>query len=139
MPCRFVLVEPSHPGNIGAVARAIRVMGFRELVLVRPRRFPHADATAMAAGADDVLAAARVCDTLDEALADCARVFATSARRRTLGWPELDARAAAGQAVAQSEVNSAFVFGRERTGLTNEELDRCHAMRSEGASCRERV
>lgn len=124
---RFVLVEPSHPGNIGAAARAMRVMGFSELALVRPQGFPHADATAMAAGADDILAAARICETLDEALGDCAVVFGTSARRRTLGWPERDARQAAALAAGRRD-RSAFVFGRERTGLTNAELDQCHYM-----------
>lgn len=124
---RFVLVEPSHPGNVGAAARAMRVMGFSSLVLVRPAAFPHAEATAMAAGADDVLARARVCDTLEEALAGCTRVYGTSARRRTLGWPERDARAAAADAIAPGGP-AAFVFGRERTGLANAELDRCHFM-----------
>lgn len=127
MDVRFVLVETSHPGNIGAAARALRVMGFSDLALVAPARFPHAEATAMAAGADDVLASARVCATLDEALDDCAPVFGTSARRRTLGWPERDARAAALEA-AGSGGRAAFVFGRERTGLTNAELDRCQFM-----------
>ena len=127
MDVRFVLVETSHPGNIGAAARAMRVMGFSDLALVRPQRYPHADATAMAAGADDVLEHARVCGSLDEALADCAPVFGTSARRRTLGWPERDARAAAAQAGAAGG-RAAFVFGRERTGLTNAELDRCQFM-----------
>lgn len=127
MNARFVLVEPSHPGNIGAAARALRVMGFGDLALVRPQQFPHAEATAMAAGADDVLARARVCDTLAEAIGDCTPVFGTSARRRTLDWPEYDARAAAGLAAERSG-RAAFVFGRERTGLTNAELDQCQFM-----------
>lgn len=126
---RIVLVEPSHPGNIGAAARAMRVMGLRELVLVRPGRFPHAEATAMAAHADDVLEAARVVDTLKAALAGCTTVFGTSARRRTLEWAEHDARSAAQHvAAAGDDAVAAFVFGRERTGLTNAELDRCHFM-----------
>ncbi|MFW5969328.1 MAG: RNA methyltransferase [Halofilum sp. (in: g-proteobacteria)] len=125
MNARFVLVEPSHPGNIGAAARALRVMDWHELVLVRPHAFPHADATAMAAGADDVLAAARICETLEEALAGTGIVFGTSARRRRLDWPEQDARDAGASAVASGEP-VAFLFGRERTGLTNEELDACH-------------
>jgi len=127
MTTRFVLVEPSHPGNIGAAARALRVMGLTDLVLVRPARFPHADATAMAAGADDVLEQTRVYDDLEEAIADCAVVYGTSARRRSLGWPELDARAAAAHSARQS-ASTAFVFGRERSGLTNRELDRCQYM-----------
>lgn len=124
---RFVLVETSHPGNIGSAARAVYAMGFTELVLVNPARFPHADATALAAGADQVLASARVCADLDEALAGCVRVYGTSARSRTLDWPLCDARAAAVEAAGYRQP-VAFVFGRERTGLTNAELDRCHAM-----------
>lgn len=125
MSVRFVLVETSHPGNIGAAARAMRVMGFGELVLVRPRSFPHAEATAMASTADDVLERARVCDGLDDALAGARLVLATSARRRSLGWPEYDARAAAALAAGHDEP-VALVFGRERSGLRNDELDRCH-------------
>jgi len=124
---RFVLVEPSHPGNIGAAARAIRVMGFDDLVLVQPKQFPHAEATAMAAGADDVLAGTRVAATLAQAIADCSVVFGTSARRRSLGWPEVDARDAAARAAAD-DAAPAFVFGRERSGLTNDELDQCQYM-----------
>lgn len=127
MAVRFVLVETSHPGNIGSAARAIRVMGFSELALVRPQRYPDAEATAMAAGADEVLAQARVCDTLEEAIADCTAVFGTSARRRTLGWPERDARGA-GALAASAPGCTGFVFGRERTGLTNAELDLCQYM-----------
>ena len=127
MNARFVLIETSHPGNIGAAARALRVMGFKELVLVRPHVFPHADATAMAAGADDVLEHARVCTTLEEALQGVQVVFGTSARRRSLGWPECDARTAGERAAAGGE-SVAFLFGRERTGLTNAELDACHYM-----------
>lgn len=127
--CRFVLVETSHPGNIGSAARAMRVMGFDDLVLVRPQRFPHADATAMAAHADSILAAATVVDSLDEALAGCTVAFGTSARRRALEWSEHDARSAALHAAGRGEDEiAAFVFGRERTGLTNEELDLCHYM-----------
>ncbi len=124
---RFVLVEPTHPGNIGAAARAIRVMGFADLVLVQPKQFPHAEATAMAAGADDVLAGTRVVATLADAIADCSVVFGTSARRRSLGWPEFDARGAAERAAAH-DTAAAFVFGRERSGLTNDELDQCQFM-----------
>lgn len=124
---RFVLVEPSHPGNIGAAARAMRVMGWRDLALVRPQQFPRAEATAMAAGADDILAAAQVCETLTDALADCRIAFGTSARHRSLGWPECDARGAASMA-AERGGDVAFVFGRERSGLTNAELDECKYM-----------
>ncbi len=124
---RFVLVETSHPGNIGSAARAIATMGFGRLILVRPERFPHAEATALAAGADDVLAAAEVVASLDEAVADCVGVYGTSARTRTLDWPRCDARAAALEASGASGP-VAFVFGRERSGLTNRELDCCTAM-----------
>ena len=107
----------------------MRVMGLEELWLVRPHRFPHAEATAMAAHADDVLASARVVDTLEEALSGCTMAFGTSARRRALGWTEHDARSAALHVAAGGgDTVAAFVFGRERTGLTNAELDRCHFM-----------
>lgn len=126
---RIVLVNPSHPGNIGAVARAMKTMGLDQLWLVAPRRFPHADATALAAGADDLLAAARVVDELDEALAGCRLVVGSSARTRSIRWPQLDARTAAGRLVAAgAEGPVALLFGRERTGLTNAELDRCQAL-----------
>jgi TrmH family RNA methyltransferase len=124
---RIVLVETSEPGNIGAVARAMKNMCLEELVLVKPVQFPHAKATARASGADDLLSRARVCDSLDEALAGCTLVMGASARLRRLAWPQVDARQGAGKALQQaahSEV--AIVFGREHSGLTNEELERCH-------------
>ena len=124
---RLVLVEPSHPGNIGAAARAMRTMGLRRLVLVAPQQFPHREATAMAAGADDVLDAALVCDTLDEALAGCRFVLGCSARRRHVPLDEYSPRAAAGALWAGVEQGPvALLFGRERTGLTNDELQRCN-------------
>ena len=126
---RVVLVATSHPGNIGAVARAMKTMQLPTLYLVRPKRFPCAEATARAAGADDVLFAARVCETLDEALAACGWVCATSARPRSLPWPELTPREAAARALALvQQTPVALVFGREHSGLTNTELDRCHAL-----------
>ncbi len=124
---RIVLVETSHPGNIGAVARAMKNMQFYELVLVSPKQFPSGDATARAAGADDVLAQAMVCDTLQQAIADCHLVIGSSARQRTISWPQLTPRECA--RLLQTEPVSrrvALVFGRERSGLTNEELDLCH-------------
>ncbi len=126
---RFVLVETSHPGNIGAAARAMKTMGFSDLVLVRPRQFPCADATARAAGADDVLANARVVDSLEEALAGCVWVAGSSARSRSLDWPVIEPRDAAAS-VAQELRHGpvAILFGRERNGLTNEELGFCHAL-----------
>ncbi len=124
---RFVLVEPSHPGNIGAAARAMKTMGLSRLYLVSPENYPNAEATARASGADDVLAAAQVCSTLDEALAGCSMVLGTSARPRNLEWPTLEPRACAAQ-VAEEHAGGgevALLFGRERSGLTNAELERC--------------
>lgn len=124
---RIVLVEPSHPGNIGAAARAMKTMCLDQLVLVKPMVFPHADARARASGALDVLDQARVVDTLDEALQGCALVAGTSARRRDLGPPPLTPRTCAAKLwQTPPNLDVALLFGRERTGLTNEELDRCH-------------
>ena len=123
----FVLVEPTHPGNIGAAARAMKNMGLGHLALVKPKLYPSAEATARASGADDLLAAARVHDSLDEALADCELVIGASARRRAVDWPTLDARACAGVIAGEGgERRVAVLFGREHAGLTNAEMDRCH-------------
>lgn len=125
----FVLVGTQHPGNIGAAARAMKTMGLARLVLVAPQRFPHADAEARAAGADDVLAAAPVFATLAEAVADCRLVLGCTARSRRIALAELSPRAAAGRLLAEAAtgVEVALVFGRERTGLSNDELQLCHA------------
>ncbi|MCK4609063.1 MAG: RNA methyltransferase [Gammaproteobacteria bacterium] len=124
---RIVLVGTSHPGNIGAAARAMKNMGLDELYLVEPKFFPHADAVVRASGADDVLEQAQVVATLEDAVADCTCVFGTSARQRALPIPLLNPAEAAEQALeATEEAKIAFVFGRERTGLINEELARCH-------------
>ncbi|CAK0758228.1 tRNA Cm32/Um32 methyltransferase [Gammaproteobacteria bacterium] len=126
---RIVLVGTSHPGNIGAAARAMKTMGLTRLILVSPQIFPSAEATARAAGADDILHAAQVCVTLEEAIADCGLVIGSSARSRHLAWPTMDARAAGMLAVTQATLSPvAFVFGNERTGLTNKELDHCQRM-----------
>ena len=126
---RIVLVEPTHPGNIGAAARALKAMGLDRLCLVAPRRFPSAEAIARAAGADDVLHMARIVGSLDEALSGCGFVLGTTARSRRIEWPVIDAREAASRAVDQTARTSvAVVFGRESAGLTNAELDRCHAL-----------
>lgn len=125
---RFVLVEPSHPGNIGAAARAMKTMGLARLSLIRPHQYPNAEATARASGADDVLAQAQVCEGLEEALAGCRLVLGTSARPRNLEWPTLTPRECAAR-VAQEQISGgevAVLFGRERSGLTNAELERCH-------------
>jgi len=127
---RIVLVETSHPGNIGAAARAMKTMCLSRLVLVNPAEFPHADASARASGAVDVLEQAEVVATLDEALAGCALVAGTSARHRGIGPPELQPRECLTRvyAAAASDQETALLFGRERIGLTNEELDRCHVL-----------
>lgn len=126
---RFVLVNTSHPGNIGAAARAIRTMGLTRLGLVTPHLFPHREATAMAAGADDVLDAAMVSASLPEAIADCRLVFGATARRRGVALEEMPPREAARRIVAAAGegVEVALLFGNERVGLDNEEIRRCHA------------
>ena len=126
---RIVLVGTQHPGNIGSAARAIKTMGLERLVLVAPERYPHADATAMAAGADDVLAAATIVGSLAEAVADCALVLGCTARSRRVQLEELAPRAGAARLLdaAGPAAPVALVFGRERTGLNNDELQLCHA------------
>jgi tRNA (cytidine32/uridine32-2'-O)-methyltransferase len=121
----IVLVETSHPGNIGAVARAMKNMAMSNLRLVKPKIFPSADATARASGADDVLSHAIVYDDLAAAIADCQIVIGTSARGRTLSWPELTPRQCAEQFVHSQGQQIAIVFGRENSGLKNQELDLC--------------
>jgi len=126
---RFVLVETTHPGNIGAVARAMKNMGLTELVLVKPREFPHPEATARASGADDVLAAARVVATLAEGIAGCGLVYATTARTREQYFRVVGARAAAERMVAEARSGAvAVLFGTERFGLSNEQLLAAHAL-----------
>jgi TrmH family RNA methyltransferase len=126
---RIVLVTPSHPGNIGAAARALKNMGLTELVLVAPKQFPHPEAAARASGADDVLAAARIVGSLGEGLAGCGFVAATTARPRDQYFRVLDVRAAAARIVAEARrAPAAVIFGPERTGLTNEELEMAHAL-----------
>lgn len=128
---RIVLVGTTHPGNIGAVARAMKNMGLSELVLVRPRHFPHEDATARASGAEDVLQSARVVDDLGAALSDCRYVAGASARARAIDWPTLAPRECAAKLVAESASGPvAIVFGPEKSGLTNEDLDRCQVLLS---------
>jgi len=123
---RIVLIETSHPGNIGSVARAMKNMRLEQLYLVRPKRYPHAEATARASGADDLLARARVCDELDEALKGCRLVVGASARLRAVEWPQFDPRACARKVLAEAaEGEVALIFGRESSGLRNSELDRC--------------
>lgn len=129
---RFVLVEPSHPGNVGAAARALKTMGFSRLVLVSPR-VPHVqsdpEAIAMASGADDVLASAHVVPTLADALSGVHWSIALTARLREYGPPQWTPRAAAGVAREQAVHGEiALVFGNERTGLSNDDVERCSAL-----------
>ncbi len=131
LPIRFVLVETSHPGNIGAVARAMKNMGLADLTLVKPREFPHPEATARASGADDLLATVRVCDTLQEAIAGCGLVFATTARTREQYFRVLEVREAGQRIVAEARAGAgtvAVLFGTERFGLSNEHLLAAHAL-----------
>jgi tRNA/rRNA methyltransferase len=126
---RVVLSRPSHPGNIGAAARAMKTMGITQLRLVRPKSFPHPDARAMASGALDVLESARVCASLEEALAGTTYSVALSARARALSHSLLDARAAARELLSAARRDeAAIVFGNETVGLSNKEIMRCSAL-----------
>ena len=125
---RIVLVGTQHPGNIGSAARAMKTMGLHRLALVQPQRYPDPDAYALAAGANDVLDAASVHESLADAVADCRLVIASTARRRSVPMPELTPREGAQQLLEGQQTGQvALVFGRERTGLENEELQLCHA------------
>ena len=126
---RVVLLRPSHPGNIGAAARAMKTMGITQLRLVRAKRFPHPDAQAMASGALDVLESARACASLEEALAGTTYSVALSARARELSHSLLDARAAAQELLSAAQKDEvAIVFGNETVGLSNKEIMRCSAL-----------
>lgn len=129
IPVRIVLVAPTHPGNIGAAARAMKTMGLSDLALVRPKTFPSAEATARASGADDVLGKARVTETLVEAIADYGFVVGASARLRGTPWPVVDPRSAAERIwAALAGTRVAVVMGPEQSGLTNEDLARCQEL-----------
>jgi TrmH family RNA methyltransferase len=129
MSIRIVLVGTTHPGNIGAVARAMKNMGVSDLALVEPLHFPHKDAVARASGAIDVLENAMVTESLGEALKDCVYVVGASARSRAINWPTLEPRECAGKLLEQGEAGPvAAVFGPEKYGLTNEHLDLCDAL-----------
>lgn len=124
---RIVLVGTQHPGNIGAAARAMKTMGLRELVLVAPLKPLNEETMAMAVGADDVVAAARMCATLDEAIADCKLVAGCTARQRQVQLAEFTPREVAPRLLAAAtSAPVALLFGPERAGLTNEDLQRCH-------------
>ncbi|MFB9867804.1 RNA methyltransferase [Vreelandella sulfidaeris] len=124
---RIVLVQTFHPGNIGAAARAMKTMGLTELVLVNPRSFPDEEATRLAAGASDVLENARVATSLEEAVKDCVQVIGASARLRSLPLPHFDEPDDMAASVIENAQQApvALVFGRERSGLTNEEIRCC--------------
>jgi TrmH family RNA methyltransferase len=126
---RIVLIDPSHPGNIGSVARAMKNMALSDLVLVRPRSFPHAEASALAAGADDVLAGARIVTSVAEAISDCAFIAGTTSRPRSYYWEFTTPREVAGRIVAlPSENRAALLFGSERYGLATEDLNHCNVL-----------
>jgi TrmH family RNA methyltransferase len=126
---RIVLIDPSHPGNIGSVARAMKNMALSDLVLVRPRSFPHAEANALAAGADDVLSGARIVDTVAEAISDCAFIAGTTSRPRSYYWEFTTPRDVAARVVALAHDNRcALLFGSERYGLATEDLNHCNVL-----------
>lgn len=123
---RIVLIETSHPGNIGAVARAMKNMCIESLYLVRPKDYPSGVATARASGADDVLANAVICDDIEDAISDCQMVIGASARLRSINWPELNPRQCANMVNELPNSDAiAIIFGREDSGLTNAEMDKC--------------
>lgn len=124
---RIVLINTFHPGNIGSAARAMKNMGLTKLYLVDPQQFPANEATAMAAGAKDVLANAVITKSLTEAIQDCSLVIGTSARQRTHSWPMLSAHECGTKVVSEATHHQvALVFGRETMGLHNEELQQCN-------------
>jgi TrmH family RNA methyltransferase len=126
---RIVLIDPSHPGNIGSVARAMKNMALSDLVLVRPRSFPHAESIALAAGADDILAGARVVDSVEQAVADCGFIAGTTSRPRSYYWEFTTPRDVAARVVALGQENrAALLFGSERYGLATEDLNLCNVL-----------
>jgi tRNA (cytidine32/uridine32-2'-O)-methyltransferase len=126
---RIVLIDPSHPGNIGSVARAMKNMALADLVLVRPRSFPHAESTALAAGADDILANARIMESVEQAVADCAFIAGTTSRPRSYYWEFTTPRDVAGRIVTLGPENrAALLFGSERYGLATEDLNLCNVL-----------
>ena len=126
---RIVLIDPSHPGNIGSVARAMKNMAVTDLVLVRPRSFPHAEANALAAGADDILANARIAATVSEAVADCSFIAGTTSRPRSYYWEFTTPRDVAGRIIAlPQETRAALLFGSERYGLSTDDLQYCNVL-----------
>ena len=137
MSIRIVLVDTNHPGNIGAVARAMKNMGLHELHLVRPKSFPNAEATARASGADDMLDAAHVHEEFEDAIADCGLVVGTSARQRHLPWDLVEPRACAGQIVQASRTGDVARRVRRRAHRADER--RAGALQSAGDDSDERA
>jgi TrmH family RNA methyltransferase len=126
---RIVLIDPSHPGNIGSVARAMKNMALTDLVLVRPRAFPHPEAVALSAGADDILSSARVVETLGEAIGDAQFIAATTSRPRSYYWEFATPRDLAARVVAlPGDIQAALLFGSERYGLGTEDLNHCNVL-----------
>lgn len=124
---RIVLVNTSHPGNIGATARAMKNMGLSRLYLVAPKDYPSGVAVGRAASALDILDKAVLCESLEQAIADCTLVIGTSARSRRIPWPVLEPAVCAQKLTEEGQTsNVALVFGREDRGLSNEELQLCH-------------
>jgi len=123
---RIVLVGTTHPGNIGAAARAMKTMAQNNLYLVNPKEFPSAEATARATGADDILANAKIFPDLKSAISDCELVITTSARVRSIPWPMVSPHECAQKIAGLGEGNTAIVFGRENSGLSNDEMELCN-------------
>jgi TrmH family RNA methyltransferase len=125
----IVLVGTTHPGNIGACARAMKNMGLHDMRLVNPQKFPHVEARARASGAEDVLLNATVVSTLEEAIKDCVYVAGASARSRSIDWPSMNPRDSAERLISESQKGTvAAVFGPEQSGLCNSDLDHCDTL-----------
>src|SRR5271155_3450731 len=126
---RIVLIDPSHPGNVGSVARAMKNMALSDLTLVRPRSFPHAESNALAAGADDILSSARIVSTVAEAISDCGFIAGTTSRPRSYYWEFTTPRDVAGRIGALGHADrAALLFGSERYGLATEDLNHCNVL-----------
>ena len=125
---QIVLVETSHPGNIGSVARAMKTMGLQNLVLVKPRNFPSKEAFVLSGNAQDLIEQAVVVNTLDEAIKNCTNIYATSARTRSISWPIITAEMAGIEInkLVKEGTKTSIIFGREDRGLTNEELQKAN-------------
>lgn len=125
---KIVLVETSHTGNMGSAARAMKTMGLTNLCLVNPVIKPDSQSISLAAGASDIIKQAQIFSSLEAAVADCSLVIGTSARPRSLQWPNLTPKECGDKIIAEAcrHAQVALVFGRERVGLTNDELQKCH-------------